>query len=197
MAIRTYDETLEALAESTDVARMIVEQANKQRRNQAADLYGVEMHRQCWHIPEEYHDYGYNYIGQFYISLPPDITYLERFGFKLWFEYNNAPYDPESEVVYPNPTRVFYGSTEITQFLALQQYGEVKDDLILGAGIYPDFSSEKNYDIMTACSDMELMGMTEEAEKILSPGFTILTIACQYEWVGNLLLYLKYSHLNR
>ena len=197
MAIRTYDDTLEALAEKTDISRLIVEQANKQRRNQVVDLYGVEMHRQCWHIPEEYQDFGYNYIAQFYISIPPDTAYLERFGFKLWFEYNNAPYDPESPVIYPNNTRVFYGGTEITPFLALQQYGEVRDDLVLGTGIYPDFSSEANYDILTACSDMMLVGLEEEAQKILAPGFEVVTIACEYEFVGNLLLYLKYSHLNR
>lgn len=67
------DEAIEKLSERTynnTVSRL---QDNRQRRNQVVDLYGVEYTRTG----------DSSHPAEFYISISPDMVYLERFEFKL------------------------------------------------------------------------------------------------------------------
>ena len=69
----TEGEALERVAQSASISAKNISQENTQRRNQVVDLYGVEYYRQG--------DGGAP--ARFYISISPDMVYLERFEFKL------------------------------------------------------------------------------------------------------------------
>lgn len=71
--IRTYDEALSAIAERTVENTRDIRQKNRQRRHQVVDIYG-----------DEYTRLGDGETpAEFYISISPDMVYLERFEFKL------------------------------------------------------------------------------------------------------------------
>lgn len=71
--IRTYQDALNAVAERTYDNTKDIRQMNRQRRHQVVDIYGAEFTRQG--------DGGTP--ATFYISISPDLVYLERFSFKL------------------------------------------------------------------------------------------------------------------
>lgn len=67
------DEALARISERTADNYQYMKENLRQRRNQVTDLYGVEFYRQA--------DGGSP--AEFYISVSPDMVYLERFQFKL------------------------------------------------------------------------------------------------------------------
>lgn len=67
------DEAIEYLSQRTYNNTEDRLQKNRQRRNQVVDLYGIEYTRQG----------DANNPATFYISISPDMVYLERFEFKL------------------------------------------------------------------------------------------------------------------
>ena len=67
------DEALARISERTADNYQYMKENLRQRRNQVTDLYGVEYYRQA--------DGGSP--ASFYISISPDMVYLERFQFKL------------------------------------------------------------------------------------------------------------------
>ena len=69
----TEGEALERVARTTANSARNISQDNTQRRNQVVDLYGVEFYRQG--------DGGAP--ARFYLSISPDMVYMERFEFKL------------------------------------------------------------------------------------------------------------------
>lgn len=69
----TFNEALQIVAERMADNKQLLRQQYTQRRNQVVDLYGVEYTRQG--------DSGSP--AEFYISISPDMVYLERFEFKL------------------------------------------------------------------------------------------------------------------
>lgn len=69
----TIDEALNRIAERAYDNKQDIRQQNVLRRNQVVDLYGVEYTRQG----------DGNNPASFYISISPDLVYLERFEFKL------------------------------------------------------------------------------------------------------------------
>lgn len=69
----TFDQALQIVAERLTDNTKLLRQQNMQRRNQVVDLYGVEYTRQG--------DGGSP--ATFFISISPDLVYLERFEFKL------------------------------------------------------------------------------------------------------------------
>ena len=71
--IISYGEAIERVASRAVKNAKDIRQKNKQRRHNVVDLYGVEYTRQG--------DGGSP--AQFYISISPDMVYLERFEFKL------------------------------------------------------------------------------------------------------------------
>ena len=66
-------EAIQRLAERSYHNKQNIEQSDQQRRHSFVDLYGVEYTRQG--------DNGFP--ATFYISISPDMVYLERFEFKL------------------------------------------------------------------------------------------------------------------
>lgn len=71
--IITQDEAIERIAAQTFVNRERWSESLKQRRHQVTDMYGVEYTRAG----------DANNPARFYISISPDMVYLERFEFKL------------------------------------------------------------------------------------------------------------------
>lgn len=66
-------EAIQKIAERSYYNKKNIEQSDQQRRHNFVDLYGVEYTRQG--------DNGFP--ATFYISISPDMVYLERFEFKL------------------------------------------------------------------------------------------------------------------
>lgn len=71
--ILTESEYLEKIARNTAENKQILSEGLKQRRNQVVDQNGVEYTRQG----------SANFPATFYISISPDMVYLERYEFKL------------------------------------------------------------------------------------------------------------------
>lgn len=71
--ILTEEEALIRISERVAENKKRIDRTLKQRRNQVVDLYGVEYTRQG----------AANSPARFYISISPDMVYLERFEFKL------------------------------------------------------------------------------------------------------------------
>lgn len=69
----TYEDALNRVAERTYENTQDIRRMYRQRRNQVVDIYGMEFTRQG--------DDGAP--ATFYISISPDMIYLERFEFKL------------------------------------------------------------------------------------------------------------------
>lgn len=72
----TQGEALERVARATAKNAKDIRQENAQRRNQVVDLYGIEYYRHG----------DANHPATFYISITPDMVYMERFEFKLIIE---------------------------------------------------------------------------------------------------------------
>lgn len=71
--ILTQEEAIVRISERVAENKNRIDRMLKQRRNQVVDLYGVEYTRQG----------AANAPAHFYISISPDMVYLERFEFKL------------------------------------------------------------------------------------------------------------------
>ena len=71
--ILSQEEALVRISERVAENKNRIDRMLKQRRNQVVDMYGVEYTRQG----------AANAPARFYISISPDMVYLERFEFKL------------------------------------------------------------------------------------------------------------------
>ena len=71
--ILTQEEAIIRISERVAENKKRIDRMLKQRRNQVVDMYGVEYTRQG----------AANSPARFYISITPDLVYLERFEFKL------------------------------------------------------------------------------------------------------------------
>ena len=69
----TQGEALERVAQVTAKNATLLRQNYTQRRDAPVDLYGIEFYRHG----------DANYPATFYISITPDMVYMERFEFKL------------------------------------------------------------------------------------------------------------------
>lgn len=102
----TIGEAVERVAERTVSNTRDINRDNRQRRNKVVDLYGIEYTRQG--------DNGSP--ATFYISISPDMVYLERFQFKLIvqpFASTNGS-GTDNAVVTVNDTSLATNGTSIT-----------------------------------------------------------------------------------
>lgn len=215
---RTYNNTRDRL------------QKNRQRRNVPVDLYGVEYTRMG--------DQGTP--ATFYISISPDMVYLERFEFKLIVSpFLSTVGSGTSEVtvginssmeavqlnlnnnqITPNPhahtlevnaqphthtltsgitpaqvtAQNFFISVagiDITAYLAAQ--GQWID----GEGIFPSVKIGEDFDILEVASAMMAENKEDEAKALVAPGYKQVAISADGPFQVTLVLYVKYSHLNR
>lgn len=219
----TLNEVLEKLAGSTAANRKRIETGLKQRRNQAMDLQGVEYTRQG----------GSGAPATFYLSISPDMVYMERFEFKLIIQpfvsssgIGTSVTEVEVEEVdlsitsankiTPNPHthkilkhshqlsggiattpttatdfRMAVEGIDITPYL-MAQHGWVN-----GEGVYPALDVNRNYDILEVASDMCAEGKHADADKLVKAGYKRVQIFSEDLFSATLVLYQKYSHMNR
>lgn len=169
-----FDEAITRLAERQNDLSKDISQKNRQRRTGFVDLYGIEIQRS-------------GNPAQFYISISPDLEYYERFQFKLFVQrFTGTRMD------------IYVDGVDITDYLIAQHDGE----WITGPGLYPtddisQGSDEPNdfYDILDVASVMadEDIDVTD----LLNPGFKLVEITSDGDFTVSLILYLKYSHINR
>lgn len=171
----SYEQALSRVAERTISNQKNISQRTKQRRTGFVDLYGVESFRSI------------DGSGTFFISISPDLEYFERYQFKI------AVDSPTSV----GNVQISIDGIDITAYLTEQQ-----GSWIDGEGIFPsdDIESENEwedfYDILDVCGLMVAGGEEENADKILSSGVHRLKISGLSADV-TLILYMKYSHINR
>ena len=241
--IITEQEAIERVAEQTVRNKERWSQALKQRRHQVVDMYGVEYTRAG----------DANNPARFYISISPDMVYLERFEFKLIINPflstggsqtssvsltvsggGDVDCIPDADIDYivnngsapngggsgddeggdgsisPNPHahsiipgitsipttasdfRVRVEGIDVTPYLAAQ-YGE----WISGEGVYPSLDIGKDYDLLEVASDMVGEGRKDLADVITRSGYKAIEITSGSPFTCTLVLYSKFSHLNR
>lgn len=104
--ILTQDQFIEKIARRTADNTRILSESLKQRRNQVTDLNGVEYTRQG----------SANFPATFYISISPDMVYLERYEFKLIISSFLTSNGIATNVAVPvvEPTRLTLNGTTIS-----------------------------------------------------------------------------------
>lgn len=211
----TPEQALTRVAERTYDNTEDIRQKNRQRRHQVLDLYGVEYTRQGTQGAP----------ATFYISMSPDMVYMERFEFKLIIQPFVIPIasngltptslsvtenESGTHTISPNPHthnviagltfvnttasdfRVVIEGVDITANL-MAQY----DSWISGEGVYPSTDILNNYDILEVASDLTAEGRTADADKLTHAGYKKVQIYSDSPFEVTLVLYTKYSHLNR
>ena len=218
----SQDEFVSRVAERVIDNRGYLRNDLVQRRNQAVDIFGQEYTRQG----------GNGFPASFYISISPDMVYLERFEFKLIIQpfvstsgagtnvsipvirETSLTINDQNRIV-PNPHthevvghthglsggiattpvtasdfRVMVEGIDVSAYL-MAQHGAWID----GEGIYPAIDINKNYDLLEVASDMFAEG--RDGNEIVKPGYKKTDIISGELLSATLVLYEKYSHLNR
>lgn len=172
----SYGEALSRVAERTIANQQDISQRKKQRRTGFVDLYGVESFKSV------------SGSANYYVSVSPDLEYFERYQFKIAIE---------------NATTVGNVKISIDGIDLTAYFREQQGTWINGNGVYPtddipegDEGASAFYDILDACGLLVAGGEEDKANKILFPGLHTVTISGLDADVS-LILYLKYSHINR
>lgn len=179
----SYGQALSRVAERTISNQRDISQRKKQRRTGFVDLYGVESFKS---IQGE---------GSFYVSISPDLEYFERYQFKLAIENTSS--------VGTVTLKIKKAGDPDTKFRNLTPYlTEQHGSWITGDGIFPsDEITEQSswndfYDILDVCGLMTAEHNDDDVEYILSGGLYEIQIKGLTADVS-LIMYMKYSHINR
>ena len=89
--------------------------------------------------------------------------------------------------------RVRVEGIDVTPYL-MAQYGGA---WLNGEGVYPSLNIGEDYDILEVASDLIGEGRQADADKLLRSGYKAIEISAGGPFSVSLVLYLKYSHLNR
>lgn len=170
----TQEEALERVAERTYKNTKDIGRDNRQRRNEVVDLFGIEYTRQGDAVNP----------ATFYISISPDMIYLDRFEFKLIID---------NTTLATTDYKVFVDGRNVTPYLKAQYGGS----WISGAGVYPSLDVEENYDILEVASDFAGAGDVATATALTEAGYKKVEITANGSFQVTLVNYLKYSHMNR
>lgn len=189
MAIRSVESAIEALAEVSKDNKKRLEQMSNQRRLQVVDIFGNEFTGNS-QVAERKSTY--------WISISPDIVYLERFQFKIYVvDSENA-----------KNWHISLNGVDITDYLK-EQAGRSRDTRWMDGseGLFPsnELLEDENtitpsFDIIDVANVLYAEGTDEskeKADKILKSGMKRLVVQADDTFTATILLYLKYSHLNR
>ena len=167
------------IAQRTAYSRELIAQDLKQRRDQVVDIQGIEYHRSLTLEPGTPIP-----IGRVPITVSPDLIYWERFAFKV------TTYAASQGV---DGFKIFVEGVDISPYLAAQYNAWIDHE-----GIFPTDEVEKDYDVLLASSLMRIDGQEDLANKILRPGYKLISLAATYPMQVILTLtHIKYSHMNR
>lgn len=231
----TIEKAINRIAERTFDNTKNIRQMKRQRRNQVVDIYGTEFTRQG----------GPGAPATFYISISPDMIYLERFEFKLIIQpfltttgtstggtaaeteetsiipsdyvtvvgndlqfSHDTVIDPHKHSISNHGHSISPGATQtpvanadflvsiedidVTPYL-MAQYGT----WISGEGVYPSININEDYDILEVASDFIAEHRPEDADKLTRSGYKKVEITGSKLFSVTLVLYCKYSHMNR
>lgn len=219
----TIDRAINRIAERTFDNTETIRQMKRQRRNQVVDIYGMEFTRQG----------GPGAPATFYISISPDMIYLERFEFKLIIQpfltttgvststatvsIEETSLSIQNSQISPNPHThtvtththstspgasltpvsgtgftVSIEGIDVTPYL-MAQYGTWID----GEGVYPSIKIDEEYDILEVASDFIAEDRKDDADKLTRAGYKKVEVTGTKLFSVTLVLYCKYSHMNR
>ena len=171
----SYEQALSRVAERTISNQRDISQRKKQRRTGFVDLYGVESFKSIQND------------GTFYISISPDLEYFERYQFKLAIENTSSV----------GTVKLYIDGEDLTAYFQEQQ-----GSWITGDGIYPsdEITEESSwndfYDVLDVCGLLGVSDDPDKRDKILSPGLHKIRLTGITADVS-LIMYMKYSHINR
>lgn len=174
MRYMTYAEALERVAEVTKDNRDELRKSRLQRRTEFTDLYGIPFYAESDEDNE----------ARFYVSVSPDLVYFMRFQFKIYVQHLAASDDGDFEIR--------MNGVDITPYLIEQSDGEWID----GEGLYPSNAVEDEtdfYDLLDVATVLYNEGNTEDAEKLLKPGFKTMVIKASSSFKVTMYLYAKYT----
>ncbi len=199
---------LNIISEKTYENKKNLSEKDKQRRNQVVDLFGIDISRQS---KPSRHASGKD-EATLYVSVSSDLVYYERFQFKIYIEDTTAQNfqiiaraNVESSTGDYEPQEI-----DLTPYLKAQQDGEWIDgenwdnqnynmawpnnsDVVQATPEEPPNA----YDILDVASTMYAEGKNEEADALLRPGLKQFFVRAESGFYAAMILYLKYSHLNR
>lgn len=183
--ILDFEEYVDRIAEQTVDNTQLLKQDLRQRRDQVTDTHGVYFTGQGQgDIP-----------ASFYISISPDMVYLERFEFKLiiqpWTQLSPSS-DPVIVPVTSSGWRITVDDIDVSAYLAAQYGGWIG-----GEGIYPTLDVDRNYDLLEVASDMAAEGRMDAVDRLTRSGYKRISVYGTSLFYATLVLYNKYSHSNR
>lgn len=206
----TYEEALNLISERTIENRQESRQKNLQRRTTPMDMYGVEIHKETK-----------NGKVVFYSpSLSADKEYLERLQFKIVVEgssgltdfkllmgdTDDVTYSDEAQNV-PDDEAEEIADVDLSPYLAAQHGVWVDGNGIFPTSVISDKAEVADfYDILEACGDYiantskgtkERLRAEEEVDMMTSAGLKRLTIETNTDCSISILMYVKYSQVNR
>lgn len=170
----TYAQALNRVAEVTKNNKDELRKSRLQRRTEFTDLYGVPF----------YAESDENNEAKFFVSVSPDLVYFMRFQFKIYVAELASSDDGDFEIT--------MNGVDITDYLIEQEDGEWID----GEGLYPTNKVEDEtdfYDLLDVATVLYNEGNTDDAEKILKPGFKQMVITASSPFKVTMYLYMKYS----
>ena len=174
MRTMTYDEVINRIAEVTRDNKEDLRKSRLQRRTEFTDLYGVPF----------YAESDSDHQARFYISVSPDLVYFMRFQFKLYVQDFGGSGDGNF--------KIYISGIDVTDYLVEQEFGGWID----GAGLYPTNDvedSEDFYDLLDVATLLYNEGKTDDADKLLNPGFKTMRISADSSFKVTMYLYMKYS----
>lgn len=186
----TTGSAIEKIAERTSENREMWRQAIRQRRTEFTDIYGMPFRNEL----------SSPTIHEYHISISPDLEYYERFQLKLLVNTQNA-INPDNFNFYmgnPATSESTENLVDLTPYL-IEQEGE----WVTGDGYFPSEDIDDRdeagsyYDILDACSLMTAMEYTEKVDTVLRPDNKLIRITSGEACEVTLILYVKYSTINR
>ena len=211
-----------AVAERTYYNTKDIQQKNYQRRLQVVDIDGVEYTRvgDGGSPAEFYISISNDMVNlerfQFKLIIQPFAMTSKTGTQSQTVSVNNTSLTVNNNNISPNPHthttvahshnvvagitlvnttasdfRIKVGGVDVTAYL-MAQY----DSWIDGEGIYPD-ETLNAYDILEVASDLQAEDNVTAVTRLLESGYKKVEITSDAPFQATMVLYLKYSHLNR
>lgn len=189
----TAGQAIERIAERTSENRSKWAQALRQRRTEYTDIYG---------IPYE-SELNSNTRFEYHISVSTDLEYYERYQFKLFVKANGAINPNGFHVYMGRPADAAEGVAE--RMIDLTDYFEEQQGIwVDGSGYFPEEDIDTDvssfYDVLDAVGMVmaeDNDGKVADMNAILSPGNKLMRIESSTPCEVTLILFLKYSTVNR
>jgi len=190
--ITTFEEYVNRIAGVTLATKEAMERSLFQRRNQVTDINGIYFYAQG----------GAGVPAETRISVSRDMTYLQRFEFKLIISpfMGTGGTTPDIRPVPVSATRfrVFVEGVDVSPYLAAQYDGWVR-----GAGIWPSEDIDDTYDLLEVACDLwseyqnGSAAAYENYKKVTGPGYKKIEVVGNDLFSSAIQLWCKFGNSNR